>query len=45
MCIILLTSSGGIDDLVSERINDLRVEHQSFNESALEGSLPAIFTG
>ena len=42
--IILLTSSGGwIDDIVSLRIKDLRVDHQSFDKSVREKSFSANF--
>ena len=41
VCIILLTSRAGIGDLVSGRINDLRVDHQSFDETVPEESLSA----
>ena len=43
VCIILLTSSVEIDDLVSERIKGLRVNNQSFVESVPEESLSSIF--
>ena len=43
VCIILLTSSVEIDDLVSERIKCLRVNNQSFVESVPEESLSSIF--
>ena len=39
VCMVLLTSSGRIDDFVSERINDLRVD-----ESVREESLSASFS-
>ena len=41
MCIILLTSRAGICDLVSGRISDKRVDHQSFDETVSEESLSA----
>ena len=42
VCIILLTSSGEIDYLVSRRIKYLRVNNQSFVESVQEESLLAF---
>ena len=42
--IILLTSSGGwIDDIVSGRIKDLRVDHQSFDKSVRGKNFSANF--